>query len=266
MADTTKGFDKQFWLDVGDVSALPKTNTAEKSPLRGDRAYYVEAARQAAIRHGIPEGVFIAQINQESGFNPKAGSYAGAQGIAQIVPKYHPAMAGKTYDPIKSLDYAASLMRKNLNKYGDMRLALAAYNGGDGAAQYLRRNPRFLDTPDMRAHRDSWRNQSADYQKKILTAAGAVGGIANNYKTPVRSIAQTVVDNIEPAPVYVPTATPTAAIAPVEAYGAVAGIMPTAQTPMATPPRTAMIQYNDAAQPIAGIYTPLKFKQLGSYE
>jgi len=89
-------------------------------------------ARQAAQRAGINPEIFAAQIQQESGFNPNAGSSAGAQGIAQIVPQYHPGV--NPLDPRAALDYAANLDRKLLDQYGgDWQKALIAYNGGGGA-------------------------------------------------------------------------------------------------------------------------------------
>ena len=65
-------------------------------------------ARQAAQRAGIDPDLFSRQIQQESGFDPSAQSPAGALGIAQIVPQYHPGV--DTSDPYASLDYAANLM------------------------------------------------------------------------------------------------------------------------------------------------------------
>ena len=89
-------------------------------------------ARQAANKVGIDPTLFMAQIQQESGFNPNAGSPAGAQGVAQIVPKYHPGV--NPSDPYASLDYAANLMANLLRQYnGDWQHALIAYNGGGGA-------------------------------------------------------------------------------------------------------------------------------------
>lgn len=95
------------------------------------RAY----AREAAARNGIDGTNFERQIDQESGFNPAAHNNAsGADGLAQIVVRWHPAMAGKTGDPYASLDYAAGLMRNHLAVYdGDWALALSAYNAGPGA-------------------------------------------------------------------------------------------------------------------------------------
>lgn len=95
------------------------------------RAY----ARDAATRAGIDPDRFVRQIQQESGFNPDAhNDGSGADGIAQIVVRWHPSMAGKTRDPEASLDYAAGLMRSHLDaRGGDWALALSNYNAGPGA-------------------------------------------------------------------------------------------------------------------------------------
>lgn len=95
------------------------------------RAY----ARGAAVRNGIDPITFERQIDQESGFDPAAyNAGSGAAGIAQIVVRWHPAMAGLTGDPLASLDYAAGLMRNHLAVHGgDWALALSSYNAGPGA-------------------------------------------------------------------------------------------------------------------------------------
>lgn len=92
------------------------------------RAYYKQQAARIARGAGIDPRVFVRQINQESGFNPTAHSPAGAQGIAQIVPKYHP--TAHVNDPIASLRYAARLDKSLLRRYGNWRDALSAYNSG----------------------------------------------------------------------------------------------------------------------------------------
>lgn len=93
-----------------------------------------QIARENARRSGINESVFERQIDEESRFNPDAhNAGSGADGIAQIVVSQHPSMAGKTRDPVASLQYAAQYDRSNLNRYnGDVRKMLAAYNWGPG--------------------------------------------------------------------------------------------------------------------------------------
>jgi hypothetical protein len=91
-------------------------------------------ARQFATQYGVDPGIFEKQINEESRFNPNPRpSSAGAIGIAQIIPQYHPGV--NPYDPIASLRYAASWDAQNLKRYsGSYPYMLAAYNWGPGRA------------------------------------------------------------------------------------------------------------------------------------
>jgi hypothetical protein len=94
-----------------------------------DRAYYERLARAIAQQEGIDPGVFTRQISAESGFNPEARSGAGAMGIAQIVPKWHPGV--DPMDPEAALRYAAKHDASLLKKYkGDWREVLSVYNSG----------------------------------------------------------------------------------------------------------------------------------------
>ena len=69
----------------------------------------VEYADLMADDAGIDREIFRNQINMESGWNPNAVSWAGAEGIAQIIPKYHPEMEGKTFDPYREPEIRGAL-------------------------------------------------------------------------------------------------------------------------------------------------------------
>ena len=98
-------------------------------PAEPTRGALIAYARQQAQIAGIDPDLFCRQINQESGWNPKAESLAGAQGIAQVVPRWHPEVIDP-YDPFESLDWAAKTMAGYIANYGGWALALAAYNAG----------------------------------------------------------------------------------------------------------------------------------------
>ena len=92
-------------------------------------AYCSRTAYARAV--GYDTQVFRRQIVMESGWNPKAVSRARAEGIAQIIPRWHPSMRGRTFDPFASLEYAANLMASHIDyRGGDYREALADYNTG----------------------------------------------------------------------------------------------------------------------------------------
>ncbi|HEX9502834.1 MAG TPA: transglycosylase SLT domain-containing protein [Patescibacteria group bacterium] len=91
---------------------------------------YRSMARQDAVNAGIPPDYFVAQINEESGFNPNAESHAGAIGIAQIMPDTASGLGIDPWNPVQSLAGASQLMSRYYQKYGDYAKALSAYNYG----------------------------------------------------------------------------------------------------------------------------------------
>lgn len=94
---------------------------------------YQSSARTYATQAGIDPTIFVNQIQQESGFNPRATSPAGAQGIAQFMPATAASMGVNPWDVLGALKGAAYLDSANLQKYGgDYPKMLAAYNAGGG--------------------------------------------------------------------------------------------------------------------------------------
>jgi cell wall-associated NlpC family hydrolase len=106
----------------------------------------LEAA--ASCDQGLPPSVLAAQLKQESGFNPRASSYAGAQGIAQFMPGTWPTWAvdgngdgrKSVWDPEDAIPAQARFMCSLLKKGkahpeyngSPIELALAGYNAGWG--------------------------------------------------------------------------------------------------------------------------------------
>lgn len=98
-------------------------------------ADYRKIARAKARKYGLDPSVFARQINAESGFNPRARSRVGAQGIAQIMPGTAKAWGVNPMDPVAALDAAAKNMAAYVRKYGGYENALRAYNAGPGAIE-----------------------------------------------------------------------------------------------------------------------------------
>jgi len=113
-------------------------------PVGGDlRAY----ARQAASRAGVDPDIFVAQIQQESGFSPTAKSPAGAIGIAQFMPGTAAGLNLDPTDPYAALEAAAQMDARHLKQYGgDWAKVLAAYNAGPGAVEQYGGVPPYKET------------------------------------------------------------------------------------------------------------------------
>lgn len=110
---------------------------------------YIDYAKQIAIKEGLDPAIFIAQLNQESGFNPKAKNpKSGAIGIGQFMPSTAKGMGFTAgVDPLKDIRMAAQYMKSKLKMYnGDYRLALAAYNAGSGNVAKYGGVPPFKET------------------------------------------------------------------------------------------------------------------------
>lgn len=110
---------------------------------------YIDYANQIAIKEGLDPAIFIAQLNQESGFNPKAKNpKSGAIGIAQFMPSTAKGMGFTAgVDPLRDIRMAAQYMKSKLKMYnGDYRLALASYNAGSGNVAKYGGVPPFKET------------------------------------------------------------------------------------------------------------------------
>jgi len=89
----------------------------------------------SSARYNIDPLLIYAQMHQESAFKLKATSYKGARGLMQLMPATA-IRFGVTdiYNPKQNIDAGVKYMRWLLNKFGgDVSLALAGYNAGEGA-------------------------------------------------------------------------------------------------------------------------------------
>ncbi len=109
--------------------------------VRGD---YRSLAEAVALRYAGAQGVraveldafsfvrlFTAMISAESAFDPTAVSSAGALGLGQLMPETAARLGVQDpFDPAQNLDSAARYLIAQLERFGSIELALAAYNAG----------------------------------------------------------------------------------------------------------------------------------------
>jgi len=110
-------------------------------------AQYREPLLRSGTRWNVSPALLAAQLMAESGFDPNAGSPAGAQGIAQFMPGTA-ASYGLTdpFDPVAAIEAQAHLMSDLLRQFGSPELALAAYNAGPGAVEPCNCIPPYPET------------------------------------------------------------------------------------------------------------------------
>ncbi len=110
------------------------------------RGIYLELARAAANRHGIPADLFLRLIQQESGWNAGAKSHKGAMGLTQLMPGTARLLGVDPYDPTQNLEGGARYLKQQYQTFGTWRLALAAYNAGPGAVKKHGGVPPYAET------------------------------------------------------------------------------------------------------------------------
>ncbi|MGA8926785.1 MAG: transglycosylase SLT domain-containing protein, partial [Solirubrobacterales bacterium] len=117
---------------------------------------------RSASRWNVSPGLLAAQLEAESGFNPRAVSPAGALGMAQFMPATARSYGLRDpFDPVASIDAQAHLMSDLLRRFHSVPLALAAYNAGSGVVAACGCVPSY---PETRA-----------YVARILALANGAG-------------------------------------------------------------------------------------------
>lgn len=123
------------------VAAVAVTEPAWYLRLRYPLEY--EAIIQGHARnYDLEPALLAAVVYEESHFDARARSKTGATGLMQLQPATAKGIAMRTggrrfrmadlYDPEINVRYGSWYLRHLLDKYGDLRTALAAYNGGQG--------------------------------------------------------------------------------------------------------------------------------------
>jgi hypothetical protein len=114
---------------------------------------------RASQTYGVPENLLKAVAKAESGFQADAVSRCGAQGIMQLMPSTAKSLGVEDpFDPEQNIMGGAKCLGSLLGKYGDAKLALAAYNAGSGNVEKYGGVPPFTETQN--------------YVEKVLSYAG----------------------------------------------------------------------------------------------
>ena len=108
---------------------------------------YMDAIARAADRHGLDRKLLHALVIVESGYRPEAVSPAGAGGLTQLMPGTASDLGVRDrFDIEQNLSGGADYLARQLLRFGDLRLALAAYNAGPGRVARLGRVPDIAET------------------------------------------------------------------------------------------------------------------------
>jgi len=137
--------------DVGNPTLIrrvlptsPAAGASSGSALAG--VPYANLFTSAAARYGVDASLLAAVAAQESGFNSRAVSPSGAQGLMQFMPATAKGLGVNAFDPSSAIDGAARYLSSLTQQFGSTPLALAAYNAGPGAVRQYGGIPPYSET------------------------------------------------------------------------------------------------------------------------
>jgi soluble lytic murein transglycosylase-like protein len=120
--------------------------------------------REISSRHGVDPLLVESVIRAESAFNPTAVSRTGARGLMQLMPKTAVMLGVRdSFNPRENIEGGVRHLRYLLDRYpGNVSLAVAAYNAGEGAVDAHRGIPPYAETQQ--------------YVQRVLQTGGAWSG------------------------------------------------------------------------------------------
>lgn len=116
--------------------------------LRLNTAAFSAEIAAAARQHGVEEAIVRAIIHAESAYNPNAMSRVGAQGLMQLMPATARRFGvGNAFDANQNIQGGVQYLAWLLKRFnGDLTLAAAGYNAGEGAVDKYRGVPPYAET------------------------------------------------------------------------------------------------------------------------
>ncbi len=141
---------------------------------------YEKEINQAALKAQMSASLLFAIAREESGFDARALSWAGARGLCQLMPEVAFAQAKKIKMKLASVDalfspeintiLGADHYKEQLKNLGHPLLAIAAYNGGAGSVKkWLSKMPEDLFPVDVFVEQIPF-EQTREYVKKVSNA------------------------------------------------------------------------------------------------
>jgi soluble lytic murein transglycosylase-like protein len=121
-----------------------------------------------ARRHDVEPSLVDSVIRVESNYNPNAISPKGAMGLMQLIPSTARRFGvNDTFHPAQNIEGGVKYLKYLMQLYnGDERLALAAYNAGEGAVARYKGIPPYAETQNYVYQVGKRLGQSREAEKK----------------------------------------------------------------------------------------------------
>lgn len=168
------GADRDGYVDVptDEIDRFEKDLSAPAGEAPHNSQQMNEVINAVSSRHHLDPDLINSVIHAESGFNPRAVSPKGAQGLMQLMPQTASKLGvTDAFDPDANVEGGTRYLRELLERYNfDLIKALAAYNAGPQRVEQYHGVPPYYETQAYVARiiRDFNRKKLAE---RKLTAA-----------------------------------------------------------------------------------------------
>lgn len=172
------GADRDGYVDVPTIE-IDRFEKDLSTPAAGQMPYSSQQMNQVinavSSRHHLDPDLINSVIHAESGFNPRAVSPKGAQGLMQLMPQTASRLGvANSFDPGDNLEGGTRYLRELLERYNfDLIKALAAYNAGPQRVEQYHGVPPYYETQAYVARiiRDFNRKKLAERKAAALKTA-----------------------------------------------------------------------------------------------
>jgi hypothetical protein len=188
------GADRDGYVDVptDEINRFEKDLSAPAGETARNPQAMNEVINAVSGRHHLDPDLINSVIHAESGFNPRAVSPKGAQGLMQLMPQTASKLGvGDAFDPSANVEGGTRYLRELLERYNfDLIKALAAYNAGPQRVEQYHGVPPYYETQayvariirdfnrKKLAERKAAAVKAASYQKSSTSHAPAVKQVA----------------------------------------------------------------------------------------
>jgi soluble lytic murein transglycosylase-like protein len=116
---------------------------------KADPKAFDELIAELSETHGVPPALVKAVVKTESNFHPRAVSRKGAQGLMQLMPGTADDLGvDDPFQPEENVRGGVQYLRDMMDRFGDWRQALAAYNAGPEAVDRYGGIPPYPETEE----------------------------------------------------------------------------------------------------------------------
>ena len=163
---------------------MARINTVIRQDFFANAVPFGDLIHKKAQKYDVDPALVAAVVETESRFHPTARSSVGAQGLMQLMPRTgHWLGAKNLYDPEQNVDAGVRYLKYLQDRFnGNLKNAIAAYNGGEGNVQRYGGVPPFQETRSyvkkvMSRYQERQRQLKA-YQRDVPAGAVAADGVA----------------------------------------------------------------------------------------